>query len=175
MIPRFPGSFLPRASAFLATVLVLAGLSAGPVSAQAPAPDPLAPIASLVGGTWIGEGKWPGGAPLKVEVRYFWGPTRRVLHFEAHDLTGKERTLLYEGLHFFDPKRGRVVQWNFKPNGEVDEIEITDFNSAGYEVKGNKTWSIIRYGGPDEFHWELRVPEAADWKTILNATYRRKK
>lgn len=158
--------------AFLA-VLVFVFLAAVPVWAQAA--DPLAPIASLAGGTWIGEGKWPGGAPLKVEVRYFWGPTRRVLHFETYDLTGAERKLLYEGLYFFDPKRGRVVQWNFKPNGDLEEIEITTFNSAGYEVKGEKTWSIIRYGGPDEFLWELRVPEAAEWKTILNATYRRQK
>ncbi|HVR95602.1 MAG TPA: hypothetical protein VMW27_03240 [Thermoanaerobaculia bacterium] len=155
-----------------ASALLIAVLAA-PLAAQAP--DPLAPVASFAGGTWIGEGKWPDGSPLRVEQRFFWGPTRRVLHFESYDLTGKERKLLYEGLLFFDPKRGRVVQMNFKPAGGVDEIEITDVNEKGYEVKGNNTWSIIRHNGPDEFLWELRIPDAQGWKTILNATYRRQK
>lgn len=63
--------------------------------------DPLAPVASLAGGTWVGEGKWPDGSILKVEQRYFWGPnfwgpTKRVLHFETYDLASGERHLLYD-------------------------------------------------------------------------------
>lgn len=158
---------------FVLAVVVCFGLATSPVQAQEP--DPLAPVAALAGGTWIGQGKWPDGSPLHVEVRYFWGPTKRVLHFETHDLTGKERKLLYEGLLFFDPQRGRIVQMNFKPAGGVDEMELTEANDKGYEVKGNNTWSIVRYNGPDEFLWELRIPESQGWKTILNAVHRRRK
>lgn len=64
---------------------------------------------------------------------------------------------------------------SFKPAGGVDETEITDVNDKGYEVKGEKTWPIIRYNGPDEFLRELRVPESKDWKTILKAVRRRRK
>ena len=159
----------------LASILLLFALVAGaetaPVRTQSP--NPLEPIASLAGGTWIGEGKWPDGSPLRVEQKYFWGPTQRVLHFESYDLTGSGRKLLYEGLLFLDPKHGKVVQWNFKPTGEATETVITEINSTGFEVKGDKTWSIVRKGGANEFHWELRVPEGQGWKTILNAVYRR--
>ena len=161
---------LRRAVAAFAFFLVAALL---PVQAQPPG-DPLAPVASLVGGRWFGDGKWPDGSALRVEQRYFWGPTRRVLHFETYDLAGSERTLLYEGLLFFEPKRGKIVQQNFKPTGQVDEIEMTRFDRTGYEIKGEKTWSVIRYVGPDEFSWELRIPQNGDWKPILDATYHRR-
>lgn len=137
-------------------------------------PDPLAPVALLVGGRWFGNGKWPDGSPLLVEQQYFWGPTRRVLHFETYDLSGNERSLLYEGLLFFDPKRSKVVQMNFKPTGGVDEIELSQFDADGYEAKGEKTWSLIRYRGPDQMTWELRISQNGVWKTILNATYLRR-
>jgi|GEM_PF-6468912 len=141
---------------------------------QAQTPDPLEPVASLVGGRWFGDGTWPGGSALRVEQRYFWGPTRRVLHFETYDLSAGERTLLYEGLLFFDPKRSKIIQKNFKPTGDVDEIEMTRFDASGYEVKGEKTWSLIRYINPNEFSWELRIPQNGAWKSILNARYLRK-
>lgn len=157
----------------LASILLVLALGLGITPVRAQSPNPLEPISSLAGGTWIGEGKWPDGSPLRVENRFFWGATQRVLHFECYDLTGKERKLLYEGMLFFDPKRGKVVQWNFKPTGEATETVITEFNSTGYQVKGDTTWSIIRYGGANEFLWELRVPEGKEWKVILNATYRR--
>lgn len=148
---------------------------AGPALAQQ-ASDPMAPVAFLEGGTWRGEGKWPDGSVLRVEVRFFWGPTKRVLHFETHDLASGERKLLYEGLLFFDPKRGKIVQWNFKPNGELSESELTQASSTGYEVRGENTWSLVHYKGADEFVWELRVPQpSGEWKTILEAPHRRRR
>ena len=44
------------------------------------------PVAFMEGGTWRGEGKWPDGSLLRLAQRFFWGPTRRVLHSEAYDL-----------------------------------------------------------------------------------------
>lgn len=155
----------------LMALALIVGLGIAPVRAQSP--NPLKPIASLAGGTWIGEGKWPDGSAMRVEQKFFWGATQRVLHFECHNLAGTERKLLYEGVLFFDPKRGKVVQWNFKPDGDATESVYTEFNSAGFEVKGDKTWSIIRQAGANEFHWELRVPEGTEWKVILKAVYRR--
>jgi hypothetical protein len=133
----------------------------------------MAPVAFLEGGTWLGEGKWPDGSALRVEVRYFWGPTKRILHFETYDLAGGQRKLIYEGLLFFDVKRGKIVQYNFKPTGELDESELTDANSKGYEVRGAKTRSLVQYTSTNEFQWELRVLQAGEWKVILDAKYRR--
>lgn len=139
------------------------------------AADPMAPVAFLAGGTWHGDGKWLDGSTLKIEERYFWGPTRRVLHFETYDLTSEPRKLLYEGLLFFDDKRGKIVQWNFKPTGGHDESELTKTDGKGFEVRGENTWSRIHYTGADELHWELRVRQANEWKKLLDATYRRQK
>jgi hypothetical protein len=132
-------------------------------------------VAFLEGGTWLGEGKWPDGSALRVEIRYFWGLTKRVLHFETHDLASGERKLIYEGILFFDAKRGKIVQYSFKPTGEVDESELTEANSKGYEVRGAKTRSLIQYTNTDEFKWELRVLQAGEWKAIMEARYRRRR
>jgi hypothetical protein len=135
--------------------------------------DPLAPVSFLAGGKWLGEGRWPDGSPLRVEERYFWGPTKRVLHFETDDLATGQRHLLYEGIILFDAHRGRIVQWNIKPTGELSESEVTHSDSTGWEVKGANTWSVMRYRGANEFRWELRVRQDSTWKPILDATYRR--
>ena len=151
--------------------LFLLFVSNGPASAQAT--DNLAPVAALAGGTWTAEGKWPDGSLMKTEQRFFWGPTKRVLHFETYDLVTGTKKLLYEGLIFFEPKRGKLVQWNFKPNGEVTEQEVTKSDATGYEIRGANTWSIIRMTGKDQFVWELQVNQAGVWKKFLEAVYKR--
>jgi hypothetical protein len=144
----------------------------GMVCAQAA--DPMGPVAFLAGGTWLGEGKLPDGSALRVEVRYFWGPTKRVLHFETYDLAGEQRKLIYEGILFFDAKRGKIVQYNFKPTGEIDESELTEASSKGYEVRGANTRSLVHYLSTNVFRWELRALRAGEWKVILDATYQRR-
>jgi hypothetical protein len=135
--------------------------------------DPLAPVAFLAGGTWIGAGRWPDGSTFAVEEHYFWGPTKHLLHFEAYEPASDKRTLLYEGIVFYDAARQAIVQWNVKPSGERNESVVTRSDSSGYEVRGAKTWSLNRRTGADEYHWELRVRQDTVWKTILDATYRR--
>lgn len=144
-------------------------------TARAQSAGPMDPVAFLEGGTWLGEGKWPDGSALRVEMRYFWGPTRRVLHFETNDLATGQRKLIYEGILFFDVKRGKIVQYNFKPTGELDELELTEASNKGYEVRGAKTRSLIQYISTNEFKWELRVLQAEEWKVILEARYKRKR
>jgi hypothetical protein len=156
--------------------LAIAGLVTLPAAAgrlQGQAPDSVASVGFLAGGTWLGEGRWPDGSQLKVEVRYFWGPTRQVLHFESFDLAEGHRALLYEGMIVFDPARGRLAQWNVKPDGEVNVSEIVHPDSTGFEVVGAHTRSTIRRIGSDRFRWELRVPKDGGWNTILEATYGR--
>lgn len=187
-LPRVSGR--ARAARSLALCLALLGCATAPrARAQPPATppataqpaatgepaDPLAPVAFLEGGTWRGEGKWPDGSLLRVEQRFHWGPTRRVLHFDAYGLASGARTLLYEGLLFRDGRRGKLVQWNFKPDGELTETEVTRVNGDGYEVQGPNSWSIIRKLGADEFGWELRVKQGDQWKPILNATFSRER
>jgi len=172
-----------RRPALAAALALLAALSlagrahaqAAPAAPTAAAADPMHSVAFLEGGSWLGEGTWPDGSKLRVEQRFFWGPTRKVLHFESYDLASGTRRLLYEGLLFHDAKRGRLVQWNFKPSGERDETEVTQTLSDGYEIRGERTWSVVRSRAADEFTWELRVPQAGDWREILRATYRRQR
>jgi hypothetical protein len=163
---RYRGALLLVATAAL-------WLCFGPHPARGQDPGPLAPVAFLAGGTWYGAGTWPDGSALRVEQRFFWGPTKRILHFEAYNLASGTRTLLYEGLMFFDAARGKIVQWNFKPTGERDELEVSQVNADGYEVRSPNTWSIIRTTAADAFQWELRIPQAGDWNVILDAKYRR--
>ena len=126
-------------------------------------------------GAWRGEGKWPDGSALKVEVLYTWGPTKRVLHFQTQDVSGAAPRLLYEGLLVLDPKRGAIVQWNFKPSGEIDTSELTRVNSSGFDVRSANTRSVVRRSGPNEFEWQLLVPRDTTWHQILVARHRRLK
>jgi hypothetical protein len=130
-------------------------------------------LAFLAGGTWTGEGRWPDGSGMRVEVRYFWGPTRHVLHFETYDLEGGERRLLYEGMIMTDPTRGGLEQWNVKPTGEVDVSEVTRADSTGFDVRGAHTRSTVVRTGPDAFLWRLDVPAEGGWSTVLQARYTR--
>ena len=164
-----------QALPFLLTIVAQMVWAPGPASPQAQTKDPLAPVAFLAGSRWLGEGKWPDGSAMRVDVRYFWGPTRRVLHFETHDIAAPSQPLLYEGLIFFDPKRGHIVQWNMKPDGDWSEFEVTHADSAGYEVKGDKTWSLVRYVNRNEFAWELRALQDTTWNRVMEARYQRKR
>jgi len=155
-------------------LLVLSVCCVAPCLAEQPPADPLQPFAALAGGTWLGEGTWPDGSPLKVEIRYFWGPTKRLLHFETYDLTSADKAILYEGFLLFDEKRGKVVQYNVKPTGEVSEQVVESADSKGFAINGPQTRSIVRYEEPDVFVWELRVPEGSEWKLIMKAVHRRR-
>ncbi len=155
-----------------AAVTGLSG-NASPLHAQGKAS--LEPFAFLAGGTWEGTGRWPDGSAMRVQVRYFWGPTHRLLHFETWDLETGQRVPLYEGQIFFDPARAKFVQWNMKPTGELDVSEFDRIEPGRFEVNAPHTRSVVRQTGPDEFHWELRVPQGDTWQLILDATYRRMK
>jgi hypothetical protein len=141
----------------------------------AQASEGLRPVAYLVGGTWHSDAKWPDGTPFEVDVSYMWGPTHRVIHFQTYEPSDGKLTLIYEGLLYFDPRRSKIIQMNFKPSGEVNESEITPVNDEAYEVLGAKTKSIVRRKDENEFVWELYLPQGNDWKQILQASYTRGK
>lgn len=162
-----------RAGTLFQAITVSAGLLGGARHSVAQTTDPLAPVAFLAGHAWLGEGTWPDGSELRVEVRYFWGPTKRLLHFETFDLVAGERRLLYEGIIVFDPTRSRIVQWNIKPTGDMDVSQVSRADTTGYELVGVHTRSIITRAGVDAFHWELLVRKNDSWSTILDAVYRR--
>jgi hypothetical protein len=161
-----------RVKTWSGALAILATLCVLPPCLPAQTPNPLDDIAFLAGGTWQGGGRWPDSTVMRVDVRYFWGPTRRVLHFETYDLETGERRLLYEGWILFDRTRGKLVQWNVKPTGETDVSEYDHVDSTGFEVVSTNTRSSVRRTGPDMFRWELRVPKDGAWTVILNATYR---
>ncbi|HET6348958.1 MAG TPA: hypothetical protein VFH88_07740 [Candidatus Krumholzibacteria bacterium] len=157
----------------LLVVAIAVAASIAPATFGADTPDPLAPVAPLEGGTWTGEGAWPDGSPLKVEVHYFWGPTKHVLHFDTYDLSGDTRQLIYEGIIFYDPSNAKLMEYNFKPSGDVDRFELINANQKGFEMLGNLTRSAVHYVGPDEFEWKLHVQKDGKWNQILDARYHR--
>jgi hypothetical protein len=42
--------------------------------------SPLDIVGSLVGGEWIGEGRWEDGTPFYARNRYTWGVGRKLIH-----------------------------------------------------------------------------------------------
>lgn len=170
----------------LARFALATGVWAGPTVALAEQPPSATPAAepaprcegvSLDGlaplvGTWIGRGAWPDGSLLHVRQRFWFGPTRRLLHFESHDLSGTEPRPLYEGIVFVDPDDGCGRQWNYTPDGKLTRSLLSDLDAHGFVVRGAHTHSTVRI--EDEgFRWLLEVDRDGRRERVMEAVYRR--
>ena len=175
MSPRRSGRFAFAAAMWAATAVAPLAAEASTPAAAESAPrcegislDALAPLV----GTWIGLGKWPDGSALHVRQRFWFGPTRRLLHFESHDLSGAEPRLLYEGIVFVDPDDGCGRQWNFTPDGKLTRSLLSDLDARGFVVRGASTHSTVRIE-EEGFRWLLEVEREGRRERVMEASYRR--
>jgi hypothetical protein len=175
MAPRKLARFALAAGVWAMSAFALAAQPASATPATEPATqcegirlDGLAPLV----GTWIGRCTWPDGSPLHVRQRFWFGPTRRLLHFESHDLSDTEPRLLYEGIVFIDPDDGCGRQWNVTPDGKLTRSLLSDLDERGFVVRGEHTHSTVRI--EDEgFRWLLDVERDGRRERVMEAVYRR--
>ena len=143
----------------------------------------IAPLAWMVGGTWVGEEPGAGGATLKVLMTARWAETRNAILFDVAFESAGKRTAQYNGMFLWHPGRKKLTLWQINRKGEVAEGEV--FPSAGVidqtvsvdHLDGTRHFLKVRYRllDKDTFHFKgfFRLREDAPWQDAVEVTYRR--
>ncbi len=112
MITRFTHAALFLLLATLATSCFAQSKPAAPVTAA----EPLAPIAWLVGGTWVSDVKDPSdGSVTHVENRIRWARNKQAIGFNA-DFNGKPH---YYGFYAYNPVAKTIGFYYTNSEGEL--------------------------------------------------------
>lgn len=170
----------------LACLFVSFAVLAWNALAQAAAPakttgSPLAPVAWLVGGSWVSDVKDPqDGSVTHVENHITWAPNHQAIQFVT-DFNGKPH---YNGFYAYDPARKSV---NFYYTSESGQLTIgtstpdadgktlrQEFDVMQPSGDTNRIRSTIVRDGNDAYVFTVFAPENGEWKQLLQITYKRK-
>jgi hypothetical protein len=178
---RYP----PAAGLPTGVVVALAlGMSTSFVAAQAPAPDPLAPLAGLVG-KWVGtsEGR-PGKGTAEREYTRVWNAryvrVRNRSVYPPQEQNPKGETHEDEGWFSFDRSRKRIVFRQFHIEGFVNQY-VADGESAATTVvfvteaienipPGWRARETYVLHGPDEFEEVFELAEGGKEFEVYSRT-----
>jgi hypothetical protein len=154
--------------------------SAGRAFGQAPASDPMAPIA-WIAGDWEAEAKGPASAATTRVVNHY----HAVLGGKALELettfNGNER---YRGMSGYDPARKTVGFWYLMTTGEStagtmtgeDGYALFDFNVTSLEGKSSHLQVHIVHVDADHYRWEMYAnPRGAGMSKLFEIAYKRVK
>ena len=171
-------------TAGLCSLLLIVALRA---AAQAPLVTPqgpdvsLAPVAWLVGGTWVSDVKDPqDGSITHVENRIRWAPNHAAIQFVT-DFNGKPH---YNGFYAYDAAKGAIRFYYTSDNGQLtigtatpdldgktlhQEFDTTQPNGAVSHIRS----TIVRDGN-DAYLFAVFAQQNGAWKQLFQITYKRK-
>ena len=172
-----------KIAAFCLVVLAVGGTAI----AQAPkatntTDGPLAPVAWLIGGTWVSDVKDPGdGSVTHVENRITWAPNHHAIQFVT-DFNGKPH---YNGFYAYDPVKKSI---NFYYTSEEGQLTIgTASPDAGgktlrqeFDVmqptgKTQHVQSTIVRDGGDAYDFSVFLQDkTGQWAQAFKIRYERK-
>ena len=169
----------------LLSCVLLLTMSADAADKRKPAPEsPLAPLASLVGGVWIGDVPVPkDAAPLKLEARFAWTENRQGVSFDSVFVRGDKRTPYTSGLYAWDGGRGKIVIFYVNNDGDLTEGVITPdhgalLNDLKVTEPGGKTYPVqvrLTKAGADAFTNEIFLQKDGAWVPFVTVRYERRK
>jgi hypothetical protein len=168
------------------TALVL-GLTAGivPASAQPTIDDQgrLAPVAWLVGGTWVGEAKAPDGSISTVELTYAWADHRKAMKYSIVRRVGNRLVPALDGICAWHPGKKQIVLWEVDNDGNVTESILVphgtrvSFDEMLYAAAGTTqpVRAEIARQGENDFLFKAAIPKGGEWVVVFEARYTRKR
>lgn len=170
-------------------VAILLFLCLVPVYAVAQAPaspaqtvdSPLAPVAWLVGGTWMTDVKDPqDGTVTHVENHITWAPNHQAIQFVT-DFNGKPH---YNGFYAYDPAKQSI---NFYYTSEAGQLTIgtstpdpdgktlhQEFDVIQPKGRTDHLRSTIVRDGNDAYQFTVLEQRNGEWKQMFQITYKRK-
>ena len=175
----------PRRLRVLGSLLLMTALHA---LAQAPplvtpqSPDVLlAPVAWLVGGTWISDVKDPqDGSVTHVENHISWAPNHASIQFVTN-FNGKPH---YNGFYAYDARRGAIRFYYTSDSGQLTMGTLTpdldgkrlDQEFATTEPNGtiSHSRSTIVRDGEDAYLFTVFIEQNGTWKQLFQIRYKRR-
>jgi hypothetical protein len=133
-------------------------------------------------GEWVVEGKWSNGESLHARSIYEWGLGRKILKARTYVRDGNREYQRYEGVLAWHPQKKSLFEISFAFDGALSEylIEATDKDTfqIGWAPFNPERPPIVRqtlkFLDDDHFQWIVYLKEGKDWKTIIDATWKRK-
>jgi hypothetical protein len=143
--------------------------------------SPLAPVAWLVGGTWVSDVKDPrDGSVTHVENHITWAPNHQAIQFVT-DFNGKPH---YNGFYAYDPAKKSI---NFYYTSESGQLTIgtstpdadgktlrQEFDVMQPSGITDHIRSTVARDGNDAYVFAVFEPENGEWKQLLQIIYKRK-
>jgi hypothetical protein len=165
----------------LVAVLAFCVVAQTPASPPKSAESPLAPVAWLVGGTWMTDIKNPqDGSVTHVENHITWAPNHQAIQFVT-DFNGKPH---YNGFYAYDAAKSAIRFYYTADNGDLTIGTATpdldgktlhqEFDIMHPTGKTDHVRSTVVRDGEDAYLFTVFVQQNGEWKQIVEITYKRK-
>ena len=173
---------LTRATLFLSlAVFAASGIAQSKPATPAASVEPLAPVAWLVGGTWVSDVKDPSdGTVTHVENRIRWAANHQAIEFNT-DLNGKPH---YYGFYAYNPVAKAISFYHTNSEGELTIGTATldpdgktlhqDFDLMHTDGRTGHIRSTLLRDGNDAYWFSVFLQKNGEWKQEFKIHYERK-
>jgi hypothetical protein len=171
-----------HATLFLSLAVFAAiGFAQSKPATPAAAAEPLAPVAWLVGGTWVSDVKDPSdGTVTHVENRIRWAPNHQAIEFNT-DFNGKPH---YYGFYAYNPVAKAISFYYTNSEGELTIGTATldsdgktlhqDFDLMHTDGRTGHVRSTLLRDGNDAYGFSVFLQKDGEWAQVFKIHYERK-
>ena len=166
---------------WIAALLVSSSLFAADAK---PAPSPLEPLASLVGGVWVAQMEPAKDAvpALTLELRFAWTDNHQSIGFASAWVRGEKRKAYTDGFYAWNAAQQKIAIVYTDAGGSLVEGLITrdgealvnDLTSTGPDGKTDLIQVKLTKDGPDAFTNAIFLRKDGAWAPFVTVRYERK-
>lgn len=165
----------------LLAVFSISGLAQSKPATTNSANSPLAPVAWLVGGTWVSDVKDPSdGTVTHVENHIGWAPNHQAIEFNT-DFNGKPH---YNGFYAYNPAAKTIGFYYTNSEGELTIGTATpdtdgktlhqDFDIMHTDGRTGHIRSTVVRDGNDAYWFTVFMQKNGEWAEVFKIRYERK-
>jgi hypothetical protein len=173
--------FLSIALFLSLAVFGASGFAQAKPSTPAPTAEPLAPVAWMVGGTWVTDVKNPSDGTLThVESHIRWAPNHQAIDFNT-DFNGKPH---YNGFYAYNPVTKAISFYYTTSHGELTIGTATpdpdgktlnhEFDVLHADGKTEHVRSTVMRDGNDAYWFSVFLQKDGEWAQVFKIRYERK-
>ncbi len=146
-------------------------------------PSPLEPLASLVGGLWVGALPPPKTGPaMSIELRFEWAENKQAIRFDSSFMQGDKKRPYTSGMYGWNAAKGKITIYYMDSGGNLTEgdIKIEDGvlvnELQSTDPKGKVTPIRVRLTklGDHAFTNDIYLQKDGAWAPFVNVRYERK-
>ncbi len=175
-----------KKSPFALVLCFMATLGWSSLAAQekaAPPVSPLEPLASLVGGLWVGSLPPPKSGPAtQIELRFEWAENKQAIRFDSSFVQGEKRRAYTSGMYGWNAAKGKITIYYMDSSGSLTEGDITIEDGVlvnelqSTDAKGKVTPIRVKLTkiGDNAFTNDIYLQKDGAWAPFVNVRYERK-